>query len=397
MENLISESIRRLKTVSLTFKRYLYYRINWNNRLIAIKGPGGSGKTTLILQYIKSNLPDDNTVLYIPLGHIYFYEYSILNLVEEFVKTGGKYLFLDDIHKYPDWSKELNYIYDSYPGLRIVYTSSLLSEFEYEGSSQSRKEVAYKLNIMSLREYINMTTGELFTSLKLEDLLKNHIQLSQEIDQKVTPILEYRKYLKSGAYPLITEENTNTSNNLIAEVNRLLDNELVLIKNIDFSTVLKIKKLLFVICSSAPFKPNITKLSNYIDVTRPTLLKLIQYLANAQLLIQLRDRDKEISRYTKPDRVYMHNTNLIYNFIGFTRENESVHSTFFLNQVSAEHMVNYYEEADFLVDDYYIFDMAGRSKNPKQIRNSENTFIVKDNIVTGTKNIIPLWLFGFLY
>ena len=397
MDKLISESLQRVNVVSTKFKRYLYDRINWDNRLIAIKGSRGVGKTTLLLQYIKIKLPKDQTVLYIPLDHTYFYENSLLNLADDFVKIGGKYLFLDEIHKYSNWSRELKLIYDKHVNLKVVFTSSSILEI-YKGESDlSRRAISYELNELSLREYIELEKSIKLPVISLVELLSNHGNLALEIKEKIIPLFEFKAYLKHGAYPFFVEGINEYPQKLLSVLNQVLENDLTAVHKLDFSLVLKIKKLLFAVSSSSPFKPNILKLSERVTVTRPTLLRFLDYLEKALLIYQLRSSSIGISLMTKPEMLYIHNTNLIYLLSSENANTGALRETFFLNQLSVDHEVNYSKQSDFYVDNTYTFEVGGKNKDQKQIAGIEKSYVIKDNIEIGAMNVIPLWLFGFLY
>ncbi len=397
MDKLISESLQRVNSVSVKFKRYLYGRINWENRLIAIKGSRGVGKTTLLLQYIKSELPKDQTVLYVPLDHTYFYDNSLINLADDFVRNGGKHLFLDEIHKYSNWSRELKLIYDKHIKLKIIFTSSSILEI-YKGESDlSRRAVSYVLNELSLREYIELEKGIKLPVIAFDDLLTNHIGFALEIMENITPLFEFRKYLKLGAYPFFVEGLEEYPQRLLAALNQVLENDLIAVHKLDFSMVLKIKKLLFAISSSAPFKPNISKLSERVSVTRPTLMRFLDYLERAQLIYELRSSNVGISLMAKPEKIYIHNTNLIFLLLSENTNIGTLRETFFLNQLSVGHSINYSKASDFFVDNTYTFEIGGKNKKQKQISGIKNSYVVKDNIELGAMNVLPLWLFGFLY
>jgi len=397
MDKLIAESQLRINEVNINFIRYLYERINWGNRLIAIKGARGVGKTTMILQYAKNKLPSDQRVLYIPLDHTWFYNNTLVDLADEFVKTGGEYLFLDEIHKYTNWSRELKLIYDKHPLLKVVFTSSSILDI-YKGESDlSRRVVSYTLNELSIREYIELDTGIKIPAISFEDLLKNHSEISLEIRKEIVPLSYYKTYTKQGAYPFFTEGKTEYGQKLLATVNQILENDLTAVHKLDFSMIMKIKKLLFAISTSAPFKPNITKLSERVNVTRPTLLRFLNLLEKALLTYQLRSRNIGVSILSKPEKLYLHNTNLIYLLSDENQNIGNVRETFFLNQMSVDHAINYSDKSDFFVDNKYTFEIGGKGKGQKQIAGISDSFIVKDNIEIGALNVIPLWLFGFLY
>ena len=395
--DLLLQSKQIIEQVSLKFERYLLAKINWKNRLIAIKGARGSGKTTLILQYIKKNLKIDHTVLYISLESLYFYKNKLVDLADDFVINGGKYLFLDEVHKYPDWAREIKLIYDKHSELKVVFTSSSILEIQKAKFDLSRRVVEYYLKELSLREYIAINSGVELSVYNFEDILISHVQISKEISEKIKPIYEFNNYISIGAYPYFYEGKNEYSKKLKNTINISIENDLTSVYNIDFSAVYKLKKLLYSVATSVPFKPNVSKLSEKIGVSRPTLLSFLDYLEKAEIIYQLHKDSMGVSSLAKPEKIYLHNTNLlkiiaIENFnVGTIRE------TFFLNQLSTCESVQYSHETDFKVNNVYSFEIGGKNKKQKQIKNISNAFIVKDNIESGINNIIPLWLFGFLY
>ena len=398
MENLLIESQQKVSDVPVFFKRYLYKQINWENKLIAIKGARGVGKTTMILQYMHENLPVDHTVLYVPLDHLYFYSNKLIDLTDRFVMNGGKYLFLDEIHKYPGWSRELKLIYDKYSSvLHTVFISSSILEI-YKGESDlSRRVVSYNLNELSLREFVELESKVKLPAFTLDEILNEHINLTSQLMKKIKPLFEFGKYIRYGAYPYFIEGIEEYGGKLINTINLILENDLPAVHKIDFKLIGKIKKLLYAVSTSVPFKPNISKLSEKIEVTRPTLLLFLNYLEKALLIKQLQADNIGISSMSKPEKIYLHNTNLIFHIAKENANIGNIRETFFQNQVSANHLVNYSRTGDFFIDNKYTFEIGGKTKTQKQIRNVNNAFVIKDNIETGIKNIIPLWLFGFLY
>ena len=397
LTDLLLQSKQIIDQVELKFSRYLMNDINWENRLIAIKGARGSGKTTLILQYIAKNLKTDHTVLYISMEDLYFYKNTLLSLTDEFVLNGGKYLFLDEVHKYPDWSRELKLIYDKHKNLKVVFTSSSILEIHKATFDLSRRAVEYYLKELSLREYIALKSDIVLPAYNLNELLENHTVISKEIAKAIKPVFEFNQYSVSGAYPYFTEGNQEYNQKLKNTLNLVLENDLPAVYNIDFNMIYKIKKLLYAISTSVPFKPNISKLSEKIGVSRPTLLALLDYLEKAEIIYQLNLSQTGVSTLSKPEKIYMHNTNLLHVLSDNNFNIGNIRETFFLNQLSTDNKINYSKATDFIVNDKFSFEIGGKNKQQKQIRNISNAYVVKDNIEMGMDNIIPLWLFGFLY
>ncbi len=397
MEKLFNNSVKKIETVNLKFKRFLINRINWNRRLIGIKGARGTGKTTLLLQYIKENYGTSDEVLYVSLDNIYFSEYKLVNLADNFAKIGGKYLFLDEVHKYPNWSREIKNIYDDYPELKIVFTGSSILEIDKSEADLSRRAVIYQLPVLSLREYISIKHDIETNVYSLVKILENHKEIASEINKIIKPVKEFNNYTLNGAYPFFMEAESEYSSHIERIINLIIETDLPAFSSMDYSSVMNLKKLLSVISESVPFQPNISKLSIKIGVTRDTLIKYLSYLEKAHLISLLRSNTKGISKMAKPEKIFLNNSNLLYALQPQYANIGTIRETFFNSQLSVMHKVELPQKADFIVDNKYIFEIGGKNKTQKQIIDIPNSFIVSDNIEYGYKNKIPLWLFGFLY
>ncbi len=396
MENLLLEFQKKITRVSLNVERYLINRIDLNNRLIAIKGARGSGKTTLLLQLAKKYLPL-KTTLYVSLDHIYFFENKLYDLAKQFEQYGGTHLLLDEVHKYPNWSREIKLIYDNYPDLNVIFTSSSMLEIYKAESDLSRRAVVYNLKELSFREFLLFETKKEYQSYSLLEILENHNQIATEILSEIKPIPLFEKYLKIGAYPYYKENEETYIYKLQNTINLIIEIDINAVEDMQYDTLLKLKKLLIAVASSAPFTPNITKLSERIGVSRNMLVQSIKILERAGLVNELYKDNSGIGMLTKPEKLYLNNTNLMY---ALAKENISVgnvRETFFLNQFKGLYEINLSEQADFIIDKTYTFEIGGKNKSKKQISAIKNGFIAKDNIEIGVGNIIPVWLFGFLY
>jgi len=397
MEKLIQYFHARLKSVNTNFKRYLWEEVDWNNRLIAIIGARGVGKTTFLLQHIMESFTNLDEVIYVSLDNLYFGKNKLSDFVDEFVKTGGRYIFIDEVHKYSDWSIEIKNIYDIYPDLHIVLTGSSAIDIHRGKGDLSRRIVIYKMNGLSFREFVELKYGISFDHYSLAELVENSIEISHNINNEVKPIKLFNEYLKSGYYPFFTEGADHYPDRIEQTVNEILENDLPSIENIDFSSIYKLKKLLMVIAELVPFKPNVLKLSRQIGIDRDTFLKYIYWLQRADLLLLLVTDVYGISKMNKPEKIYLNNPNLIF-ALGNKKENVgTIRETFFYNQVQVKHQVNYSKHADFYVDGSYTFEVGGKNKTAKQIHGVSNSFVVADNIEYAYRNTIPVWLFGFLY
>ncbi|MDD4086174.1 MAG: AAA family ATPase [Bacteroidales bacterium] len=398
MERLIEKHQRRIAFTQTDFVRSIMYEINWQARLIGIKGARGVGKTTLLLQYIKMNfgrIPEK--ALYVSLDNIWFSKNTLSELADKFVKQGGTHLFLDEVHKYPEWSVELKNIYDDYPELSIVFTGSSMLEILNARADLSRRAVVYTLQGLSFREYLNLTNQTNFKAYTLHDILENHPEISQHIVKQIKPLQFFAQYLKAGYYPFFLEQADLYFQRLEEVVNMILEIELPQLKQLNLAYLPKIKQLLYIIAVSAPFTPNISNLSERIGINRETLLSYLWYLNQAQLIANIYRDSKGITRLQKPDKLFLENTNLMFALSSDTMNKENMHETFFVNQLKYQHRVEIAEQADFFIDNRYTIEIGGKTKRRRQIKDLENAFIAADDLEFGFENKIPLWLFGFLY
>jgi predicted AAA+ superfamily ATPase len=398
MEKLVEKFRRKLATLQTKFVRSIINEINWDARLIGIKGARGVGKSTLLLQYIKLNLYSElNETLYISLDNIWFAENKLSDVVDNFVKNGGKYLFLDEVHKYPLWSVEIKNIYDDYPDLKVVFTGSSMLEILNARADLSRRAVIYTMQGLSFREYLNLQLDENFDILILDNLLQNHETISGNIVNKIKPIKHFNDYLKSGYYPYFREQQDLYYSRLEEVINMILEIELPLLRNVNISNVKKVKQLLLVIAESAPFIPNISKLSERIGINRETLTTYLYYLNESNLIFSAFKDSKGISKLQKPDKIYLENTNLMYALSNNDANIGNARETFFANQLKYNQRIEISKQTDFLINGKYSFEIGGKNKAQNQIDNLKDAFLVLDNIEYGFGNKIPLWLFGFLY
>jgi len=397
MEKLIEKSLSKRNRVSMKFKRYLYNEIEWNNRLIGIKGARGTGKTTLMLQRLKSVPGSSDIAVYISLDDIYFSAHTLVEFTDHFVKYGGKYLFIDEVHKYKGWAMELKNIYDDHQGLSIVFTSSSALEIYRGESDLSRRAIVYNLNELSLREYITMIHGIEMSAFTLSDILKKHNEICGDINRLIKPLVMFNEYIRYGAYPFIAEGRTKYFERLEVIVNMIIENDLQSIVDIEYQTIIKLKKLLYIVSGIVPFKPNIAELSRKTGTSRDLLIKYLDLLEKANLIKQLHSNKKGMGYLAKPEKIYLSNTTLMYALNEDNANVGTIRETFFLNQLSGRHIVSYSETSDFLIDNKYIFEVGGQNKTREQIKGIKNSYIAADGLEFGFRDKIPLWLFGFLY
>ena len=396
MEKLLEEFQDKINKTTLDFQRYLIDEIEYENQLIAIKGARGSGKTTLLLQHAKKNL-NLKTTLYVSLDHLFFLENTLISLAESFAKFGGTHLLLDEVHKYPNWSREIKLIYDGLPDLNVIFTSSSMLEIYKSESDLSRRAITYDLKELSFREFIQFETKIVFPAHDYKDLIENHNEIALSILEKIKPIPLFTKYLQFGCYPYYKKSPKFYNQKLLNTINLIIEIDINAVDHISYNLILKLKKLLFAIATSAPFTPNITKLSERIGMSRAMLIEAIKQLERAGLVNELYKQTKGIGALTKPEKLYLNNTNLMYALAKDSVNIGNLRETFFINQFKHLATIHLAEQADFLIDGKYTFEVGGKNKTQVQIQGKNNAFIAKDNIEIGFGNVIPVWLFGFMY
>lgn len=387
MQTLFKIHKELINNLSPWIRRGLMDDIDWSARLIGIKGARGIGKTTFLLNYAKM-IGDTQKCLYVDLNNFYFSTRTIVTLADDFCKLGGHTLLLDQVYKYPDWSDELRYCYDNYPELHIVFTGSPVMRLKEENPQLTGKVKVYSLEGFSFREYLNYTTGANFPKYTLEDIVANHQQICTDILQKVKPLAYFNDYLHHGFYPYFLGES-NVSVALIKTINLVLEIEISYLQQIEHKCMPKLRKLLYLITSLAPFQPNVSKLASEIDTSRATVMNYMVYLKQARL-IHLLYQDGD-SNMKKPAHIYMQNPNLMYlcNYGGVERD--ALYKTFFFNQLGYINDVTRGSAGDFCVNGDRCF-AVGQCKNLKG-----DMILAKEMIEIGVDNVIPLWLFGFLY
>lgn len=389
MDNLTKIYKKLLRETDTSFLRYLYNEIDWNNRIVGIRGPRGVGKTTLMLQHIKKDL-NTADVLYINADDIYFSDHRLIDLAEKLVQRGISHLFIDEIHKYKDWSKELKLIYDYYSELKVVFSGSSVLDLNKGTSDLSRRAIVYHLYGLSFREYLELFQGITTPTFSLDEIVSGR---PEEIELK-TPLLYFEEYLKCGYYPFAKENSFDEKLRQI--VNLTLENDIPVFADMPASMGRKFKKLLAVIAQSVPFKPNMSKLAEIIGAGRNQMPDYFRFIEDAGMIAQLKDDTGGIRGLGKIEKVYLDNTNLIYALA----ENEvnigNLRETFFLNQTRVKNHVVSSSIADFQIN-RRTFEIGGKSKGKKQIESAEEGYVVKDQIEFSSGNILPLWWFGLNY
>jgi len=398
MQQLFSTFYLQLNRVSTGFKRYLYDEIHWQNRLIAIIGSRGTGKTTLLLQHIKLNFqPSSGEALYASLDNLWFSTHSLIDLADEFAKQGGKYLYLDEVHNYIGWSREIKNIYDSYPDMKIVFTGSSLLEV-YKGEADlSRRAITYQLFGLSFREFLEFEYGIRHDAVSVDDIMVNHMKLAMTIVDEIKPLVAFNEYLRFGYFPYYKEDKELYNMRLLSTLNTIIEVDLPAMEKIDYYSVVKIKKLFAVLADLVPFTPNVTQLSHDIETTRVSLLNYLYYLDKAHAIMLLNKVSGGIKQMSKPDKVYLGNTNYAFALGGEQANIGNVRESFFMSQVRVKNTVAFSNVVDFKVNGRYNVEIGGKNKSKKQIVGIDDAFMVLDNIEVGWGNQIPLWVFGMSY
>lgn len=387
---------RKLAKIDLRFKRYLYSQINWKARLIGIKGPRGVGKTTMLLQHILENYEDVDKTLYASLDDLWFSSHTLMELIDWAYQHGITRLYLDEVHRYDQWSINLKNIYDNYPDMSIVYTSSSLLIMDNANVDLSRRQTIYTLYGMSFREFLSYEGIINLDAVTFDDLLNNHVRYAIQItkDIKVTPLFE--SYLEYGYYPFYRESIEDFPIRLRETISVVIENDLPAVENVSFETVQKVKRLLMIISERVPFEPNMSELWGLLATNNELGLRMLYALDKAQILGLLTSKPKNYRYLYKPDKIFLGNSNLMHVLCPrVDKGNER--ETFFYSQLRVSNEIKYPKKGDFYVNDKYLFEVGGRRKTFEQIKDISDSFLAVDDTEVGHGSRIPLWMFGLLY
>lgn len=397
MEKIINRQMRLLNLTQVEHVRSIFYDINWDSRLIAIRGAKGVGKTTLMLQYIKMKGADAKRILYASLDSAYFTQHTLIDFAEDFYKKGGERLFLDEVHKYDNWSREIKEIYDLYPDMKVVISGSSLLSILNGDADLSRRCLPYDIQGMSFREYLEIVHGIILPKVTLDELLGNPNSLCEKVMQTCRPLSYFDDYLREGYYPFILEGQMEYTIRLENVINYIIEVELPKLCNVDVANIRKLKALVAVISSNVPMQVDMQKLSAMLEVSRVTLLGYLQHLAKAKILNLLYSSEMNVKKLQKPDKIFVENPNIMDAMTLDTVNEGTKRECFLVNQLRNSHKVEYTKRGDFLVDGSYTIEVGGKSKDGSQIAGVENAFIASDDTEYAYGNKIPLWAFGFLY
>ena len=397
IEPLIRSMERRIDAVETDYHRPLYQCVDWDDRLVCIKGAKGTGKTTMILQYLKEHPAELDSSMYISLDSLWFANNSPMSVVEWHHNNGGRRLFIDEVHHFRQWQTLIKNIYDDFPKMKVVYSGSSMIKLEAGAGDLSRRQRTYELKGLSFREYLAFEGLCEFKAIGLGEILSSHRRIAREVVSKVSVLHHFRKYLKSGYYPFYKSARGGYLDRLHNVVEQTLERDYPEVEDISLATVKKAEKMLMILAQSCPQVPNMKKLYAELETDRNLGMKLLYALQRAGLLSLVSSKSADLGNMSRPDKIYCDNPNLMHALttridIGTLRE------TFFVNQIrAAGHEILYPPAGDFKVDGKWLFEIGGKGKTFKQIKDVPDSFVVNDGVEIGVGNKIPLWLFGFLY
>lgn len=403
MDILFDNSNRRLEGISLDYQRDEISQYPWELQLLGIEGSRGIGKTTLFLQHMKQHYKSGEAI-YLSLDDIYFTQHQLVDVVREFHRRGGRRIYIDEVHKYPNWSIEIKNIYDNYGDLKVAFTGSSMSYIQSGNADLSRRAIMRRMQGLSFRQFINIQRAKRGSKhppiqrYTLEDILENTNDIIREVTKdNFKPYAYFQKYLEHGYYPFFMEGLTYFPDKLSGTTRAVLEADFAQLHNVTAVNVRSIYQLLYAISTSPPYQPNIEKLSKRIGIARKTLLEYIHHLSRADILTLLKDPQKGLSILKKPNKIYLENTNLLYNFAPRDLQMGTVRETFVMNQLKYGHDLHYPQSGDVLVNEKYTFEIGGKNKTTKQINDIENAYILADDIDHRVHNKIPMWMVGMLY
>ena len=375
------------------YKRYLYSKIDFSSKLIGIKGSRGTGKSTLLLQYAKSLDLASSKILILSCDHPAMSGVSLYEVAESFYARGGELLIIDEIHKSPNFSSELKAIYDVFD-LQVIFSGSSALQIEHSSADLSRRAVIHTLGVLSLREFCELETKQRFQNYSLDEILNKHEDIAASIMKQVRPLEQFNNYSKYGCYPFFAESLIDYPTKLLEVINATIDSDLCGIYNIDPSKLDKLKKIIYMLCSSKPYELNISKLSSAVGASWPTLQKYLERM-DAGSLIHIVRGGVGMRAINRPDKLLLDNPNL-FTVLCANSDIGAMRESFFVSQVGLAHQVHYHDKGDFIVNDTLVFEVGGASKDATQLQNQKG-YIIADDLEIGFNNKIPLWLMGFLY
>ncbi len=394
---LLEQSDALVANVQEVFQRYLLSEIDWQSRLIGIKGARGTGKTTMLLQKLKQQGLPASKAAYFTLDDLYFLNNTLVETGKKFYKQGGQILVLDEVHKYPRWAREIKNLYDLYPDLQIIFTGSSVIDIAKQEGDLSRRVVMYELPGLSYREYLNFEKGMALNTYSLEGLLNPEQSLRLFFPAYFRPLEHFRDYLQHGYYPFYKASLDTYHRQLQQLVRTVVEYDMAELKGFDIRNAKKMLQLLYIIAQNVPFKPNLSKLAERSNIHRNSMANYLHFLEQARLTGLLYPAGMSTATLQRPEKIFLNNPNLLHALSAQSPSPGTVREVFFYSQVQPRHNLSHPQNGDFYVDDQYVFEVGEKHKNRKQIKGQENAWVVKDDLEYPAGNAIPIWLFGLLY
>lgn len=383
--------------VSTYFKRYLYDQVDWNARLIGIKGARGTGKTTLLLQWLKVQGLSSSKAVYFTLDDLYFSSHTLVETAKDFYKQGGQILVLDEVHKYPTWSREIKILYDLYPDLQIVFTGSSIIDLAKQEGDLSRRAVIYELHGLSYREYLKFIGILDQSPLSLNEIVTSGGPLRSLFPHDFRPLEHFQDYLQYGYYPFFKESEVNYHMRLQQLIRTIVEYDMAELQGFDIRNAKKMLQLLYIIAQNVPFKPNLSKLSEQSKIHRNSLVNYLYFLEQGRLIRLIHPSGISTSILQKPEKIYLNNTNQLYAMAVEPPSKGTLREVFLCSQLETQYQLNIPKKGDFVVNGQYIFEVGGKNKTASQVADIPNSYIVKDDLQYPAGDALPLWIFGFIY
>lgn len=399
IEDLYRSSERLVTEVTTGYTRSIFAQVKWNARMVCLKGARGVGKTTMMLQRMKAVHTQEMDAIYVTLDDLCFADHRLSELVEYHHQHGGRYMFLDEVHRYPpqNWALELKNIYDKFPRMNVAFSGSSVLDIDAKKADLSRRCLFYDVPGLSFREYLELEGLGRFPACTLDDILHHHQDIEREVVPYLSVIAAFEKYLATGYYPIYKEADSDYGMQLRQMVSTIIETDLPAAYKLEYATLLKLKHLMAIIAHTVPFTINVDNLSKHVEASRKTVMKMFDLLSKARLINLLYSGKTTFQQMVKPEKIYLENPNLMYALSPSDVAIGTVRESFIANQLSYGHTIAFSGSGDFIVDDKYIIEVGGKNKSFSQIKDMPESYLALGDIEYGHLNKIPLWLFGFLY